>query len=314
MPRRARVDWDAVRAAAPDGLILVRDLLALGVPSSTIAFRCRKVGGSWWRPLLGLVALARGSLTLRQRLVAALLVAGDGALVTGLAACQLYGLDRVPEHEEVHVLLEHGTRHRSEGFLLVERTTRMPTARVLGGIRCAALPRALLDGARRLTRIDDVRALLCEAVQRRLVTVTALRAEIEAGSCRGAALVRTVIVELEDGIRSAAEAWLRELVAGMEDFPAVHWNTEVRRDDGSFLACVDGLVAGVALVIELHSFAHHADLETFDATMRRQAELAAAGFVVVTVTPKELRDDPRGVERKLRAAAGRAPARLAAVH
>jgi hypothetical protein len=302
-----------VSAAAPDGLVLVRDLLALGVPSSTIAYRCRKNGGPWWRPLLGLVALARGTLTVHQRLVGALLAAGDEAVVTGLAACRLHGLRQVPEHDEVHVLIPHEQRRRSESFLLVERTERMPTARVLAGIRCAALHRAVLDAARRLTHVDEVRALLCEAVQRRMVTVAALRAELEAGSCRGAALVRSVIVELEDGIRSAAEAWLRELVAGLEDFPAVRWNADVQRDDGSFLARVDGLVAGVALVIELHSFAHHADLETFDATMRRQAELAAAGFVVVTVTPRELREDPKGVERKLREAAARAPARVSAV-
>ncbi|MEJ2864512.1 hypothetical protein [Actinomycetospora flava] len=302
MPRRARVDWDAVSAAAPDGLILVRDLRALGVPPSTIAFRCRKAGGPWWHPLLGLVALARGALTVHQRLVAALLAAGDDALVTGLAACRLHGLERVPDHEEVHVLVEHGNRRRSEGFLVVERTTRMPTSRVLDGIRCASLPRALLDGARRLVRIDEVRALLCEAVQRRMVAVPALRAEIEKGSCRGTALVRTVIAELEDGIRSAAEAWLRELVLGMDDFPTVHWNAELRRADGSRLATVDGLVDGVPLVIEVHSFAHHADLETYDATMRRQGELTAAGYVVVPVTPKELREDPDGVRRKLRAA------------
>ncbi|TDQ61041.1 hypothetical protein EV188_103547 [Actinomycetospora succinea] len=289
-------------AAAPDGLILVRDLRALGVPSSTIVFRCRKVGGVWWRPLLGLVALARGVLTVHQRLVAALLVAGDDAVVTGLAACRLHGLERVPEHDEVHVLIPHRNRHRSEGFLVAERTKRMPTSRILDGIRCAALHRALLDGARRLSRIDDVRALLCEAVQRHKVTVAALRAEIEAGSCRGAALVRIVIAELEDGILSAAEAWLRELVLGMDDFPAVRWNVELERPDGSPLATVDGLVDGVPLVIELHSFAHHADLETYDATMRRHGELAAAGYLVVPLTPKEVRDDPAGVRRKLRAA------------
>lgn len=302
MPRRARVDWNAVCDAAPDGLILVRDLLALGVPSSTIVFRCRKVGGTWWRPLLGLVALARGTLTVRQRLVGALLAAGNDAVVTGLAACRLHGLERVPDHEHVHVLIRHGNRRRSEDFLLVERTTRMPTTRVLDGIRCATLARALVDGARRLTRIDEVRALLCEAVQRRMVTVSALREEVEAGSCRGAALVRAVIVELEDGIRSAAEAWLRELLNGMEDFPPVRWNADLRLANGSTLACVDGLVDGVPLVIELHSFANHADLDTFDATMRRQGELAAAGYIVVTVTPREVREDPEGVRRKLRAA------------
>ena len=66
------------------------------------------------------------------------------------------------------------------------------------------------------------------------------------------------------------------------------------------------------MAIELHSFAHHADLGSFDATMRRQAELVAAGFVVVPVTPRELREDPRGVERKLRAALEQARALAAA--
>jgi hypothetical protein len=213
MPRRARVDRDAVSAAAPDALILVRTLLELGVPSSTIAFRCRKVGGWWWRPLLGLVALTRGALTVRQRLVAALLAAGDAAAVTGLAACRLYGLQRVPVHDQVHVLVPHEHCRRSEGFLLVERTGRMLPAVTRDGIRCAPLVRALIDGARRLDRIDEVCALLSEAVQQRRVRMPALRAELEAGSGRGSALVRIVLVELEDGIRSAAEAWVRELVA-----------------------------------------------------------------------------------------------------
>ena len=311
MPPRAKVDWDAVRAAAPENLILVRDLLALGVPSSTVAFRCRKAGGMWWRPLLGLVALARGALTARQRLAAALLVAGEHAVLTGLAACRLYGLERVPDDDRAHVLLPHESRRRSEGFLLVERTSRMPRVRIRDGFRCASLDRAILDGARRLARIDDVRALLCEAVQRGMVTVRALRVEIEAGSCRGAALVRTVIAELEDGVRSAAEGWLRELVNGMEGFPEVRWNVTLSYADGRFLACVDGYVDGVALAIELNSFAHHADLVTFDATVRREAELAAAGVIVVPVTPRELREDPEGVRRKLRAALEHARRRTA---
>jgi hypothetical protein len=302
MPRRARVDWDAVFAAATDGLILVSTMLALGVPSSTIAFRARKTGGMWWRPLGGLLALARGPLSPRQRLVAALLVAGDDALVTGLAACRLYGLERVPEHHQVHVLIPHGRRRRSEGFLLVESTSHMPPAWSRHGIRCAPLARALVDGARRLERIDDVRALLAEAVQQRRVAVSALRAEVETGSCRGTALVRIVIRELEDGIRSTAEAWWRELIATMDGFPGIRWNVDVHRADGSFLACPDGFVDEVALALELHSFTHHADLEKFDATMRREAEMTAAGLVVVPVTPKELRDDPGAVKRKMWAA------------
>ncbi|MCD2186438.1 hypothetical protein [Actinomycetospora soli] len=288
--------------AAPQRLILVRTLLALGVPSSTIAFRCRKVGGLWWRPLAGLIALTRGVLTVYQRLVAALLVCGDAAQVTGLAACRLYGLERVPDHDEVHVLIPHDQRRRSESFLLVERTSRLPPHPIVrDGIRCAPLARALVDAARRLLRIDEVRALLCEAVQRRMVTVAALRAELEAGSCRGAALVRQVVVELEDGVRSAAEGWLRDLVLAMPEFADIRWNVAVRLPNGTRVIA-DGFVDGVALAIELNSFAYHADLEKFDATMRRQAEMIAAGIVVVPVTPRELREDPAAVRRKLRAA------------
>lgn len=306
MPRRARVDWDAVSAAAESGLILVRTMLALGVPSSTIAFRCRKVGGSWWRPLLGLVALARGALTVHQRLVAALLVTGEDAMVTGLAACRLYGLRRVPDHDVVHVLIPHANRRRSEDFLLVERTSNLPPdPRIRDGIRCAPLVRALVDGSRRLLRIDEVRALLCEAVQRQMVTVAALRAEVEQGSCRGAALVRQVILELEDGIRSAAEAWLRELVATIPELADIRWNVDLTVDGGARF-CVDGFLDSVALVLELNSFAHHADLAAFDATMRRQAEMVAAGLVVVPITPREVREDPEGLKRKLRAAVEKA--------
>jgi hypothetical protein len=222
--------------------------------------------------------------------------------VTGLAACRLYGLQRVPAHDRVHVLVPHERRRRSEGFLLVERTGRMLPAVPRDGIRCAPLVRALIDGGRRLDHIDEVRALLCEAVQQRRVTVPALRAELETGCGRGSALVRTVIVELEDGIRSAAEAWQRELVATMAGFPEIHRNADVHVESGAFLACPDGFVDECALALDVHSFAHHADLEKFDATMRRQAEMIAAGLVVVPVTPKELRDDPDGVKRKLWAA------------
>ena len=309
MPRRARVDWDAVAAAAPLGLIPVRHLLALGVPKSTIAFRCRKDGGPWWRPLSGLVALTRGSLTQAQRLAAALMYAGDGAMVTGLAACCLHGVVRVPEHDQVHALVRHETRRRSQRFVLVERTARMPAARELGGVRCAPLHRALVDGARRLDSIDEVRALLADAVQRRLTTVALLRDEARECSSWGVALVRTVITELEDGVRSAAEAWCRQVVREMVGFPEVRWNVDVVLPDGTFLARADGFVDEVALVIEVQSFRHHADPDAYDATMRRHAMMVAAGLVVVPVTPRQLQRDPEQVRRNLWAALEQARAR-----
>jgi hypothetical protein len=310
MPRRPRVDGDAVLAASRSGLIRVRDLLALGVPSSTIAYRCRPSGGSWWHPLIGLVALARGTLTEYQRLVATLLYAGPDAVITGVAACRLYGMRRLPDvGDTVHVLVPHETRRRSQAFVLVERTTRMPTARERQEVPCAPVHRAVIDAARLLRRLDEVRAMLAEAVQQRLTTVIALRTEIEECSSRGAARVRSVIRELEAGVRSAAEAWCRELVARITGFPPVRWNVNVYLPDGTFVACADGFVEECALVIEVHSFEFHADPDAFDETMRRHAAMTAAGLVVVPVTPRQLRDRRAQVEMALRSALTQARAR-----
>lgn len=303
MPRRPRVDWDAVASASRSGLILVRDLVELGVPSSTIAYRCRAAGGGWCHPLIGLVALARGTLTEDQRLVAALLYAGTDAMVTGVAACRLYGLRKVPDvGDQVHVLVPHARRRQSQGFVRAERTTRMPAGRERRGVSCAPVHRAVVDAARSIRRVDEVRALLAEAVQRRMTTVQALRAEVEQGSCRGVGLVRGVVRELEAGVRSAAEAWCRDVVAGMTELPDVQWNVNIHRPDGAFVARADGWIDDVALVIEVQSFEYHADPDAFDATMRRHAAMVAAGLVVVPVTPRQLRDDPDGVRRLIREA------------
>ena len=52
---------------------------------------------------------------------------------------------------------------------------------VTGGIRFAKVPRAVADAARTLTRFDDVRYVVCEAVQRRACTVADLTEELEEG-------------------------------------------------------------------------------------------------------------------------------------
>lgn len=308
MPRRSRVDWAAVAAAAPFDVIHLRDLAQLGVPSSTISSRCAP-GGLWVRVLSGVIALTRGVLTRRQRLAAALLYAGARAMVTGVAACRLYGLRRLPDDDTVHVLVPHATRRRSQRFVLAERTLRLPRPHHRDDVPVAPIHRAVLDAARRMSRIDDVRALLAEAVQRRLTTVVALRRELEEGSGRGTALVRRVLVEIEDGVRSVAEAWCRMIVADMPGFPPVIWNARLEHADGTFLACVDGFVERVALAIEIQSFEHHADPEAFDETMRRQARLVAAGVVLVPVTPRQLRDEPAPVTRLLWEALAQARAR-----
>jgi hypothetical protein len=50
-------------------------------------------------------------------------------------------------------------------------------------------PRAVADAARSLVRFDDVRPIVCAAVQQRACTVAELTEELEAGPAVGAGLV-----------------------------------------------------------------------------------------------------------------------------
>jgi len=56
-----------------------------------------------------------------------------------------------------------------------------------GKIRFAMAPHAAADEACGLTRFDNVRQVVCEAVQRRACTVAELAAELEAGPRPGSA-------------------------------------------------------------------------------------------------------------------------------
>ena len=85
-------------------------------------------------------------------------------MITGLAGCALHGIRRRPETDAVHVLIPVARKRASKGFVEVERTERLPTAVIRSGFRVAPLVRALLDAARQLTSLDEVRALLAEAV------------------------------------------------------------------------------------------------------------------------------------------------------
>ena len=70
----------------------------------------------------------------------------------------------------------------------------------------------MADAARFLTRFDDVRAVVCDAVQRKTCTVAGLTAELQAGPSAGSALLREALAEVSDGVRSVSEADFRVLI------------------------------------------------------------------------------------------------------
>lgn len=296
LPERGK---NVVRAAA-----LEREL---GMPRRTIYRRCLP-GGPWRRLLPGIIQLDAGEPNDRRRIEAALLLGGRDVRVTGLWAARMYGLKRTPEPTAVHILVPAEREVTSSGFVVVERTTRLPASIVRDGVPAAPVYRAVLDAARRLRDFDAIRAMLAEAIQRGRCTPQALATELNSGSQRGSALPRRALVELLGGAQSVAEGdafWLWKR-AGL---PPARLNTPVYDAGGRYVGTPDAWSDEVAFAMEVDSKDCHFDVDGYARTLARNNRYAAAGIVVVQVLPSRIRREPDAVIADLRAAYARAASR-----
>jgi hypothetical protein len=307
VPRKSKVDWQAVREAAPHGVARTAELRDLGVAPGTIAGRTRS--GQWERGSRGQIRLRTGPATPEERLDSALRLAGPGAVLSGAAACRLYGLTKLPGAGTILVLVPHGRRRQDADEIHLERTHRPPPAVVRGGFPCAPLERAVLDAARHMVRLDPVRSLLAEAVQRRFTTVPRLAEELAVGTRRGSRFARIALAELEVGVRSTAEAWAREIAVEMEHegFPRVEWNRAIHlASTGAFLFSPDGWIDEVGAAWEIESVEYHLDPEDQERSYARRAVMNTHDVVLVEHRPKLLRTKPSQVKREVREAYERA--------
>ena len=267
-------------------------LETLGVPRATTASRCRK-GGPWQRLLPGVVLLSSGTPTQAQLRQAALLYAGDGALLTGAHALDLHGLAQSLPARHLHVLIPATRRRTGAGRVIIERTHRVPQPVLRAGFPVAPVPRAVLDLGRRLAGHDQVRAIMAEAVQRGRCSAGELRFELDAGSSRGTSVPRLVLQEIADNVHSVAEAHARRLVR-RSGLPAPRWNVPLVAD-GVVIAVVDAWFDEVGLAWEIDSYEYHLSPSSYATTLARHAVLTAHGVVVLHTLPSRLHRERRRV-------------------
>ncbi len=176
-------DASLVRALAADqaGVVGRGQVLALGLTQQTI--RTQLVSGRWARVWSGVYATFTGPLPPISRVWAALLHAGDGAVVAGAAALWLGGaLDEPPR--TISIAVPHG-----------RQVAAMPGVRIYGrrhlarvGLPAARPPRltieeALLDEIGRLGSAGQVIGLVLQTIQRRSTTAARIRVALSA-RCR----------------------------------------------------------------------------------------------------------------------------------
>jgi hypothetical protein len=269
-----------------------------------------RLGGPWQGLLPGVYLATTGSPTLLQQEMAAMLYAGPGSVITGLAAVRQHRIRR-PVTELIDVLMPASRRRRDADFVRLHRTTRLPT-RVwqLGPLRYALPARAVADAVRDLTSLRDVRAMVADAVQRGHCRVPDLSAELDDGPSVGSKLFREALADVADGIRSAAEGDLKDLLA-KSALPMPLFNASIYDgNDGTFIARPDAWWPDRGVAVEVDSHEWHLSPDDHTRTLERQRRMAKRGILVVPFTPRDIRTQPAKVLAAIRDAleTGRRPA------
>ena len=294
------------------GVLSREQALANGLTPDALRHRARP-GGPWRRLLPGIYLTSTGEPTREQFETAALLYAGPGSVITGPAALRQYRI-RTPETRLIDVLTAVDRQRASRAFVAIMRTSRLPDAQTRDfAIGYVAPARAVADTVLGLSARSEVRAVVAGAVQQGRCTTAELAAELAAGPVRGSALFRSVLAEVGDGIRSPAEGDLRDLIIRSK-LPRPLFNPSLFLD-GRLLAKPDAWWPDYGVVVEVDSREWHLAPDDWEATMRRDRRLTAAGIRVLHVSPRQLRTEPDRIVRDIAAAlrAGRRAADILTV-
>lgn len=272
---------------------------ALGEMSRhALGYRLRPEG-PWRRLLPGIYLTVTGAPTQQQLEMAAALYAGPQSAVTGAAALRYYGLPS-PQSRVVDVLVPVLVQRRGASYVRLHRTARIP-AFIYVTPRLAYAPpaRAAADAALWLRDLREVRAVIAGAVQRGGCRPEELAQELRAGPIRHSALLRRVLAEVSDGVRSAPEAELRDLIKEAS-LPMPLFNPRLYLPNGTFLGCPDAWWPEAGLAVEVDSKQWHFSPEDWERTMGKHARFGEHAIVTLHFTPHQLRAEQAAIIAKLR--------------
>ena len=280
-----------------EDLATVAALVASGLRYRTVRRRIR--AGWWQQPVPGVVCRTTGTLTPRQRLLAALLYVGADAAVSHASAVAVWSRTAGPDRTIVTAL--PGRHPVSTPLVWVRQSTRPFRPLGVAGIRVTPPARSVLDAALDLRRLAEVDALFGRSVQRRLVTVDELAEELAAAPSAGSRLPRRAMSALAAGSHAASEAQLCRLLrrAGV---PAPELNAAVETSLGT--RYVDALWRALCRGVEIDGQAFHLDADAWQADLRRQNAIQSAGVVLMRVPAQRLWTEPGAVVAEIRAFLG----------
>jgi hypothetical protein len=229
--------------------------------------------------LSGVYLAMTGTPTPEQREMAALLYAGSQSVITGAVAVRRHHLTCAGLNL-IDVLIPADVHRASTGFVRIQRTTRMPdNVHKTGPIRFSPPHRAVADAARKMTSFGDVQAVVCAALQRKRCTLPLLIEELHEGPSAGSRSLRKALTEVSDGVRSTAEADLRNLI-DHSDLERPLYNARLYTPDGIFIAKPDAWWQRAGVAGEVDSREYHMEAADYRATQMRHNRMESYGVNV----------------------------------
>ena len=293
-------DLPRALVAEQDGVATRRQLIASGVSPSAIRWRTGR--GSWRYLLPGIILIDGPRPTRRQELIAAALLGGPDAAISGVAGARLHGLTTLPPRRLVRVLVPPTRRRRTVGFADIRPTVVVPPVTRVDRLVVAAPARCVLDAAEEVGDQRAADAVTIEAVQRRIVDLDDLEHCLAGLGQRHTHRARKALAAAATGAWSVPEAELLRLLAGSSTLPAPWPNPRLFAPDGSRLLSPDAWWDDVGLAVMVHSRTYHEGGHQWDTTVARDRELTLAGVLVVGTTPWAITREPRRVLTDIEAA------------
>lgn len=273
-------------------VVAMRQLRELGFGRGAIEHRIRD--GRLYQLFRGVYAVGCASVSWRGRIMAAVLACGPGAVASHQTAAALLGI-MTTSRALIDVTTARG-RHGHRG-IKVHRVRRLHSEdrTIVDGIPVTSVARTLLDLAE-VVPLRQLKRAFEEAEKLRLLDLRALeRLCARSRGRRGVKALRRVVAEYVEPpfTRAESERVLID-ICDAAGIPRPQMNVIVAGHE------VDGLYERERLVIEIDSRTHHLTTAAFEEDRRRDADLMLAGYRVLRITWRRLRDEPLFVAEQLR--------------
>lgn len=297
---RALFERVRTKAARQYGVVSRPQLVALGASPGWI--RGRREHGDLVRVQPQVFRVVGFADSWHGHASAACLQCGRAAVLSHSTAARLRGLELPDQEACIEVTVPRSMKAPALDAVKVHRATRLTSAdrALFENLPVTTVARTMVDLA---SRLDDVAIarLVDDAILRGIVQLPVLRSTIvrlARKGCAGPARVeRALRPWLLGRLESHAEAEvLRRLLVWHLPPPLPQYQVAL---GGGLVARVDFAWPAHRLALEVDGFSAHDGPRKFVADRQRWNRLRAAGWDVVQVTIRELREDPSAVSRVL---------------